>query len=726
MERRSIGPLMSIGVMLTVLTAFTGMAAVPQGVSPGAIDRFSVVEVTCPAFSWQEGDGADLYELLVYALPEDFDLETNVGMDLATANPVLHTWLPEGASSWTPPMEQALIRGGRYAWFVRVVSIGTDDEVDETGDWSEARLFSISDAPSVQEVESALSVLQHYLASAEHGVDGERVLMIHRSDRSITPSNRQGNELPTTPSVLKSVLSGTAAVKGEIPDPSGETYGVVGVSSSPGGAGIGAVNTGGGPDLVLDGSTGGVADAELRESGIDRAGPSAQTFDVTNSGAGSMTLRVDGINVVTTATDHDTLGGMACGNGQLARWNGSAWVCSPDADTLAALACAADQVTKWNGAAWVCAEDEDTVYQIGPGLVLNGSQIVIDPTMFYTSFSTLDGPDSVGRYSSVAVGTDGRGLISYWDETNNDLKVAHCNDVECTGATITTLDSDGNVGRYSSVAIGTDGLGLISYYDDSNQDLKVAHCNNTLCTSATITTLDSTGAAGLDTSLAIGSDGLALIVYRVSGTLKVAHCDNLLCTSANLSSLESGTSPSVGFGTDSLALISYKGGSDDLKVAHCSNLVCSSFVLTTLDATGSVGWSSSLVIGADGLGFIGYRDETNHALKTAHCSNVECTSAYVKLHTPEPGLWEGIGPSVGIGPEGMPLVAHCDSPAYAVKVTKCNYAHCGDATTTTIYLRDGESFSGTSMAIGADGLPLIAMFDWFGDDLWVAHLPYGF
>lgn len=726
MDCWSIKPLTSIGVILTVLIAVTGVAAEPRGVSPGVVDRFSVVEVTCPTFSWQQVDGAGIYELQVFALPEDFDLASNVGTDLATAVLVLHAWLPGGTSSWTPPMERALLRGGRYAWFVRAGSIGADGEVDEDGEWSEARLFTVSEAPSVQEVESALGVLQRYLASTGAAGEGDAPQPAER--RIAVDDNRRGQrgELPGGPGLARSVLSGTAAIKGEIPDPAGETYGAVGISSSPDGAGIGAANASGGPDLVLDGSTSGATDAELRESGIDRSAASAQTFDITNSGAGSMTLRVDGVNVVTTATDRDTLGGLVCGNGQLALWNGSAWVCSEDADTLAALSCAADEVAKWNGATWVCARDEDTIFQIGPGLLLNGGQILIDPTMFYTSTAALDGPNMVGRYPSVTLGSDGFGLISYWDETNNDLKVAHCNDVECTSATLTTLDSADDVGKYSAVAVGTDGLGLISYFDQTNQDLKVAHCDNVECTSANITILDGAGAAGLDTALAIGSDGLALIVYRVSGTLKVAHCDDLLCTSANLSSLETGTAPSVAIGTDGFALISYQGGSDDLKVAHCINLVCSSFTMATLDSVGDVGRASSIVIGADGLGFIGYHDATNYVLKTAHCSNVECSSAYIKLHTPEPGLWEGLGPSVGIGPDGLPLIVHCDSPAYAIKVTKCGHPFCGGGTTSTVFYRDPYSFSDTAMAVGADGLPLIVATEFFYDDLWAVHLPYGF
>ena len=46
---------------------------------------------------------------------------------------------------------------------------------------------------------------------------------------------------------------------------------------------------------------------------------------------------------------------------------------------------------------------------------------------------------------------------------------------------ITTLDSTANVGKYSSITIGADGLGLISYYDSTNSDLKVVHCANTFC-----------------------------------------------------------------------------------------------------------------------------------------------------------------------------------------------------------------------------------------------------
>src|SRR4026208_1069132 len=88
--------------------------------------------------------------------------------------------------------------------------------------------------------------------------------------------------------------------------------------------------------------------------------------------------------------------------------------------------------------------------------------------------TTLDGSGNVGQYSSVTIGTDGLALISYYDVTNGDLKVAHCGDVGCTDATVTSLDGATiNVGASSSMVLGADGKAVISYYDATNGDLRV-------------------------------------------------------------------------------------------------------------------------------------------------------------------------------------------------------------------------------------------------------------
>ena len=150
---------------------------------------------------------------------------------------------------------------------------------------------------------------------------------------------------------------------------------------------------------------------------------------------------------------------------------------------------------------------------------------------------TLDSAGVVGRDTSIAIGSDGFPVVSYRDFNNNDedLKLVHCTSIDCTSNdTPVTLDSANRVGFDTSIAIGSDGFPVVSYYDFTNRDLKLVHCTSIDCTSNdTPIVLDSADRVGRDTSIAIGSDGFPVVSYLddTNRDLKVVHCTSIDCTS---------------------------------------------------------------------------------------------------------------------------------------------------------------------------------------------------
>jgi hypothetical protein len=298
--------------------------------------------------------------------------------------------------------------------------------------------------------------------------------------------------------------------------------------------------------------------------------------------------------------------------------------------------------------------------------------------------TVLDSAGNVGRYPSATIGADGLGLISYIDGTNGNLKIAHCANVACTAYSLATVDSSGHVGdAQTSITVGSDGLGLVSYYDGNGGDLDVAHCSDVPCSSATVTPVDTTGDVGRSSSIATGADGLGLVSYldSTNGHLKVAHCSNAACTAAATPTVDNGTAvgfdTSVTIGSDGLGLISYyDNGNAMLKVAHCANVSCSSATATTIDTSTLAGEFTSSTVGADGLAVISYYDSAGAALdlKVAHCSDVACTIA-TKTTVDSSGD-VGSSTSITIGSDGLPFVSYRDVTGNSVKSVHCPNSFC--------------------------------------------------
>lgn len=242
-----------LAVALSALLANTTAAADrPVAVSPGSGERIVEVSGTCPTFSWTAIPSAQRQELVVYAIEEGAGIVDGAG-------PLLRTRLPGAASSWTPSLRQCLRSGQAYTWSVRAVG-------KSTSDWSEPRLFRVSPLPSATEVEEALLVLKAYLAAGGTPVD-----------RQIEASQPTERPIAKTPGLTRPqavALADAVAIRGELPDLTGVTFGVHGLSASADANSAGVV----GESTAATGATFGVVGE------VDSAAGTAGAFDNTAGG----------------------------------------------------------------------------------------------------------------------------------------------------------------------------------------------------------------------------------------------------------------------------------------------------------------------------------------------------------------------------------------------------------------------------------------------------------
>lgn len=345
-----------------------------------------------------------------------------------------------------------------------------------------------------------------------------------------------------------------------------------------------------------------------------------------------------------------------------------------------------------------------------------------------TAVTIVDDPaNRVGEATSIAIGADGLPIVAYRDVTALALKVAKCANAACIGAaTVNTVDDPANdVGRYPSIAIGADGLPVISYYDNTAETLKVARCATADCSgTATITTVhDPANDVGAYGAIAIGLDGLPVISHYdvTAGALLVAKCNDPACAApATITTVDDpvnavGAWTSIAVGVDGLPVISYRDlGAGTLKVAQCSNSACTgTATTTTVDDPGNiVGADSDIAIGMDGNPVVSYWDQTARALKVAKCVDSACSGPAIVTTVDDRSNDVGYYTSIAVGTDGLPVVSYWDATAGALMVARCADAACsGNATITTVDNPPTSVGLFTSIAIGADGLPVVSYFD---------------
>ncbi|NDH46443.1 MAG: hypothetical protein EBX99_01075 [Acidimicrobiia bacterium] len=388
---------------------------------------------------------------------------------------------------------------------------------------------------------------------------------------------------------------------------------------------------------------------------------------------------------------------------------------------------------------YVDHDHDDRYYtkaQVDTGLASKADNSDLYHPVVASAPNTIDSTGDVGRYTSITIGLDGNPIISYWDLTNGSLKVAACDNPTCTTATVSTIDSVTNNGAGTSIAIGADGNPIISYMDNGNTRLRVAACTNPTCdttiSAATTSTIDSVSNSVARTSIAIGTDGNPIISYIDNGNtwLRVAACTNPTCdttisaaTTSTIDSVGVGSfRTSIAIGIDGNPVISYYDATNtNLKVAVCDEPTCSTATKSTIDNGGDVGFSSSIVIGIQGLPVISYYDTTNGDLKVAVCDEPMCSTASKSTIVVSSG---DVGPdsSIAIGIDGNPIIGYLDFTNGDLKVAVCPNSYCILMPLPTLSTVDTTGSVGwfPSIAIGANGVPIISYYDVTNGDLKVA------
>ncbi|OHA53634.1 MAG: hypothetical protein A2991_02140 [Candidatus Terrybacteria bacterium RIFCSPLOWO2_01_FULL_58_14] len=246
--------------------------------------------------------------------------------------------------------------------------------------------------------------------------------------------------------------------------------------------------------------------------------------------------------------------------------------------------------------------------------------------------SIATGANERADAASLMLDAAGFPVVAYFQWTQgvtDDLKILHCNDVNCVGGdeSIVAVDTVGSVGLYPSLRLDASGNPVVSYYDQTNADLKVLHCNDPNCAGGdeSINSPDTTGNVGWHTSLALDTAGNPVVGYydATLGDLKILHCNDPNCVAGGDSIASPDTAGSVGEFL-SLALdasgnpvVSYWiNDSFDLRILRCGDANCTSGnSITSADTTGDVGRYSSLRLDSSGNPVVAYYDQSNSSLK---------------------------------------------------------------------------------------------------------------
>jgi hypothetical protein len=245
---------------------------------------------------------------------------------------------------------------------------------------------------------------------------------------------------------------------------------------------------------------------------------------------------------------------------------------------------------------------------------------------------------------------------------------------------------------------------------------------------------------GYDTSLALDASGFPVVSYRDNGTgdLKVLHCNDPNCAGGDDSITAPDSAGQVTAAQTSLALdasgfpvVSYfDSNTNDLKVLHCNDPNCAGGDESIVSPVtyGVVGMFSSLALDSSGFPVVSYRDGDGN-LKVMQCYDADCVDRSIAfVDVAGAGTAAGYSTSLALDADGNPVVAYYDSVNQDLKVVHCYEPGCGggDGEPPMVITSpdpDAEAYVGmfASLALDGSGKPMVSYYDYTNGDLKILH-----
>ena len=339
----------------------------------------------------------------------------------------------------------------------------------------------------------------------------------------------------------------------------------------------------------------------------------------------------------------------------------------------------------------------------------------------------------VGWDTSLVLDATGNPVVGYYDFTNGNLKVLHCNDPNCTGSgeSIESPDTVGNVGGGASLELDYLGNPVVSYFDGTNGNLKLLHCTDANCAPGgdSITSPDSTGdVAGNRTSLELDFINPFVAYTREVHPFIQVHlvrCNDENCADGDDPIDVDGT-PFFSISSPSLEVtISgdytysfYDGDNDGFYLFNCAGTTCTGGRVYGVGYGGAA--FNSLTLDAADHPVFAFSGQS-YELKLMHCDDVACTGSNESLSTPV-----GAGliryPSVVLDASGYPVISYYAYPAGDLKLVRCNDQNCaGNNETISTIDSMGDVGEYNSLALDASGNPVVSYFDRTLGNLKIVH-----